>query len=121
MPELIELVCDAETKRPGCVLIQAAYGCRGSVVSQLFDTADWILAPTGKMTRVKGTLEDWRKHAEELKLKRSVFTVKGNHPTLAYVTKMGLPYDKALELVKELKLYSYEITVDVTETMDRHL
>jgi hypothetical protein len=117
---LIELVCDSETKRPGCVLIQAAYGCSGSVISQLFDTADWLLSPTPKMTRVKGTLEDWKKHADELKLKRSVFKVEGNHPTLAYVTKMGLPYDKTLELIKELKQHGYEISVTVTETLNRY-
>ena len=41
----IRIVYDPVLRRPGCAILQAAYGCPGSLAS-LFDTQDWLLAPT---------------------------------------------------------------------------
>ena len=65
-----DLVVDVATKRPGCVLLQAAYGGDNQLVSALFDTADWVLAPTAKMAMVNGTREQWERHAAQLRQKR---------------------------------------------------
>lgn len=43
--------------RPGCVILQAHFGCEGNI-AHLFDTKDWLLAPTPDM-RVY-PLEDWQ-------------------------------------------------------------
>lgn len=70
--ETFDLVVDVATKRPGCVLLQAGYGCNSSLVSELFDTDDWVLAPTAEMAVVNGTYEQWKGHAAKLRSKRSV-------------------------------------------------
>ena len=44
----LALVYDADLRRPGCVLIQAAMGGSTSA-AQLFSTASWLLAPTPGM------------------------------------------------------------------------
>lgn len=64
------LVVDAATKRPGCVLLQVPYGGDSRLVSELFDTEDWVLAPTKEMYVVNGTRQQWERHAELLRLRR---------------------------------------------------
>lgn len=65
------LVVDVATKRPGCVLLQAGMGGDNHLVSELFDTDDWVLAPTEKMAMVTGTRQQWERHAELLRLRRN--------------------------------------------------
>jgi hypothetical protein len=64
----LKLLVDTETRRPGCVLLQAVAGCgeNNSFLSMTFDTRHWLLAPTPKMAKVEGTVKQWRKLAEIL-------------------------------------------------------
>ena len=51
----IQIAVDAKTHRPGCVLIQAAYGL-GDNHDVIIDYSDiWVLAPTKSMIVLKGT------------------------------------------------------------------
>lgn len=56
------LVYDCELHRPGCVLLQVAMG--GTVPRdlffELFDAADWLVAPTDNLTAYKTTEEQLR-------------------------------------------------------------
>ena len=70
----IPLVVDMKTRKVGCVLIQAAYGGDNSLVGVLFDTEDWVLAPTDDMKLIGGTLKQWTEHAAWLKLQRQEHT-----------------------------------------------
>lgn len=45
MEKKTRIAYDPVLKRPGCAIIQAAFGCSGNLAS-LFDTEDWLLAPT---------------------------------------------------------------------------
>lgn len=40
-----QIAYDVKLHRPGCVLLQAAYGCDGQVAHS-FDPESWLLAPT---------------------------------------------------------------------------
>ena len=42
------LVYDAELKRPGCAILQAAFGCNPRLANE-FDSKTWLLAPTPNM------------------------------------------------------------------------
>ena len=65
-----KLLVDVATKRPGCVLLQAACGGDNHLVSALFAPADWVLSPTDKMAMVEGTRDQWERHAALLESKR---------------------------------------------------
>lgn len=41
----MKIAYDAVLKRPGCVLLQAAFGCCPTLTHH-FETATWLLAPT---------------------------------------------------------------------------
>lgn len=70
LEEVYVLAVDLESKRPGCVLIQAAYGCTRDETNHLlhmvFSTEDWLLAPTNSMARVPGTMAQWQSLADKL-------------------------------------------------------
>jgi hypothetical protein len=67
--ETFELVVDLESKRPGCVLLQAAFGCgeNNFLLHHVFDPTDWLLAPVPGLVRVPGTLAQWQKLAGQLR------------------------------------------------------
>lgn len=65
MSETFDLVYDVVTRRPACVLIQAAYGCPSTPVHE-YETRHWHTHPTDNMYKVKCTMEQVRKHAAEL-------------------------------------------------------
>jgi len=62
------MVVDMESKRPGCVLLQAAYGCgeANSFLQSVFDTRHWLLAPAPKMAKIKGSESQWKALADQL-------------------------------------------------------
>jgi len=55
----ITLVYDPVLKQPGCVLLQAAYGCNGHDLQRHLPDAEWLLAPTKDMGRYTATEEQW--------------------------------------------------------------
>ncbi len=55
-----------KSRRPGCVLIQAAMGGNSHFVSETFDTRHWLLAPTDNMGMVEGTVAQWKKLSQIL-------------------------------------------------------
>lgn len=62
---MIKLVYDPVLKKPGCVLLQAAYGCNHNCEAfRLFDTKDWLLSPTPDMAVMQGDFELWQKVAK---------------------------------------------------------
>ena len=65
MSDSLTFVIDLDSRQPGCVLIQAAYGCDHGAAG-MFPTRSWLLAPTPNMVRMKGTREQWRKFTAEL-------------------------------------------------------
>lgn len=44
----MKVLYDTELLRPGCVLLQAAYGCPLEA-AHAFDSRDWLVAPTPAM------------------------------------------------------------------------
>lgn len=68
----ITLVVDVKNRRPGCVLLQSAYGCGrfNGFLSRTFDTEDWLLAPSKDFRRVTGTRQQWETHAANLRKQR---------------------------------------------------
>ncbi len=60
----ITLVVDTKLRRPACVLLQAVAGCPYGIVTELFDSACWLVQPTPDMVRVTGTREQWEQFAE---------------------------------------------------------
>jgi hypothetical protein len=46
--------------KPGCVLLQASYGCE-SCIAHEFDTRDWLLAPTPDLKVYEVTEEQLKK------------------------------------------------------------
>ena len=69
----ITLAVDTVTRRPGCVLLQAAYGfaANNEFLTMTFDPEDWVLAPTPNMAAVTGTPAQWQAQARLLKLQRT--------------------------------------------------
>lgn len=67
MTDKISLVVDVKLRRPGCVIIQACYGCgdERQLVSQLFDPHTWLTAPTDDMYLISGTRDQWEAFARE--------------------------------------------------------
>jgi hypothetical protein len=65
------IVYDVDERRPGCVLLQAALG--GTVppsrFGELFDAADWLLAPTPGMKLYRVTEEQLAYVAAKTKLR----------------------------------------------------
>lgn len=55
-----------ESRRPGCVLLQAGFGGDSHIVSEVFDTRHWLLAPSEPFAMVTGTKEQFRSHAAKL-------------------------------------------------------
>lgn len=68
--ETIVLLVDMKTKRPGCVLLQAACGGDTYKLQQFFDARHWVLAPTKDMQLIRGTPEQWKKLALMLEKRR---------------------------------------------------
>lgn len=68
----IALVVDTQLRRPGCVLLQAAFGCgeNNRFMATLFDAADWVISPSEHLAVVRGTSEQWRKLAAEITQKK---------------------------------------------------
>jgi hypothetical protein len=116
MSEIIELACGSESKRPGCVLIQAAYGCSSSIVDTVFDTDDWMLAPSERMVKVPGTLEQWKKHAEHLRFKRTIF----NMVVHGKIVKKNLNYDDALTALAEERAKGNKPTLRIVAVLNRN-
>jgi hypothetical protein len=83
--ETFELVVDLETKRPGCVLLQAAYGCGGNnfLLHHVFSSEDWLIAPVTGFARVPGTLEQWKKLAKLLSDARNTARSEVSSPETA--------------------------------------
>ena len=75
--EKITLLYDVELHRPACVLLQAAAGYRGGLISLLFDAQDWLLSPTPDMMRVTATFQEWELIARATVVRR-VGKVKSN-------------------------------------------
>lgn len=71
MKDGITLVVDKDTRRPGCVLLQATYGGDSRIVSELFEPHTWHLAPTAGLCMVTGTREQWERHAEQINAQES--------------------------------------------------
>lgn len=44
----MRIAYDPKLKRPGCAILQAAFGCDPAMSSH-FDTEDWLLSPTEHM------------------------------------------------------------------------
>ena len=55
-----------ESRRPGCVLLQATFGGNSSIVSSLYDPATWLLAPSEPFAMVTGTMKQFQGHADKL-------------------------------------------------------
>lgn len=54
------LIYDTDLRRPGCVLIQAAYGCDPQALGELgFESRDWLLVPTPGMRKLSGNRGLW--------------------------------------------------------------
>ena len=64
-PEIkkIRQAFDCKLRRPACVLLQAVYGCDTLLVSHLFSTEKWLLAPTPDMALYEMTLAEWKEVA----------------------------------------------------------
>ena len=62
------LVYDITLRRPGCALLQAAFGVPGSIAAR-FPTEDWLLSPTPDLKVYTLTDEQLKKviayHAKE--------------------------------------------------------
>lgn len=56
-PKFDSIVYDIELMRPACVLLQVTFGA-DSAVAHLFDTNDWLVAPTDNMRRYKLNSDD---------------------------------------------------------------
>jgi hypothetical protein len=61
----IVLVFDTKLMKPGCVLLQAAYGCgqANTFVQMTFE--NWLLAPTPDMKRIKAKRSQWEAIAKK--------------------------------------------------------
>lgn len=58
------LIYDCDKKAPACVIIQALYGCDGSLLYEFgFDSSTWLTYPTAGMKKIRGTREQWEKAA----------------------------------------------------------
>lgn len=53
----MKIAYDAKLKRPGCVLLQASFGCVEPNLADLFPIDSWLLAPTPDL-RVYSLKED---------------------------------------------------------------
>lgn len=62
----VVLLVDMDTKRPGCVLLQAVYGGDSDAVSELFNSERWVLFPTKDMQLIRGTRAQWRRLSAKL-------------------------------------------------------
>ena len=61
----IRFVMDRASRRPACVLLQAAYGASPQL-GRFFDARHWLTAPTPDMRMVEGTADEWRQYAARL-------------------------------------------------------
>ena len=66
---MINIVYDAKLKRPGCVLLQASYGC-SSGLAHKFPLDSWLVAPTPDLKKYQVTEEQ---------LEKLVAITKDNH------------------------------------------
>jgi hypothetical protein len=63
------LLLDVATKRPGCAILQSLAGITYRDLEgpfYLFDVETWVTSPSPNMARVEGTLQDWKKVAEQV-------------------------------------------------------
>lgn len=58
----VEVIFDPSKGMIACVLLQAAFGCNSSI-PQIFDTKDWLLAPSKGMERMSATRAQWQQIA----------------------------------------------------------
>lgn len=67
----MKAVVNIVTRRPACVLIQAAVvGDEGLRVANLFRSEHWELAPCSDHRIIDGTLDQWRKLSASLDQER---------------------------------------------------
>ena len=59
------LLVDMKTKRPGCVLLQAAVGGDTGLLKRVFmDSSIWETGLTPDLKMVRGTEEEWKRFAQ---------------------------------------------------------
>lgn len=64
-PKTYRVVMDVATKRPACVILQAALGGDSSAAS-LFDSRHWLVQPTPTMQLFAASREDLTKASKAL-------------------------------------------------------
>jgi hypothetical protein len=61
-----EMMFDIETKRPACVILQAAFKCGAHPHAiRHFPASSWLTFPTPGMRRIRATDEEWKAIAEK--------------------------------------------------------
>lgn len=63
-PKNMKIVFDTELRRPGCVLLQAAFGCGYPNLANQFPSETWLVQPTEHMRVFEVTAEQVPKLVE---------------------------------------------------------
>lgn len=67
MSDELTILFDPKLMRPGCVILQAAYG-GDRRAGTIFDSSTWLVAPTDGMRLIRGSLAQWQGLAQQVNI-----------------------------------------------------